>query len=300
MKKNVGIVIVDYYGLADTLECLNSILKCSLNDDLVIRVYVVDNSTEGLLEVDKLPSGLKCKLIANSMNRGFAGGNNDGIKSALLEGCEWIALINNDTVFVDDSLMRAVSFLGESSSYGICGLRNYYFDRPDELWQSGFRNCPKRATQFGVNPKDSPFEGIVDVDYVPGSSMIVNAEVFNKIGLLNEDYFAYYEENDFCMRARSAGFKTCYLYDSKILHKVGRSSGGLLKFYLRSRNSNLFWRRNGSYYNVMMNSVRFFLRANKLMLNYKEWKYLMVYLWAQLDYLNGRLGSYRVKDIFKL
>ena len=236
--------------------------------------------------------------MRNGRNDGFAGGNNIGIKRAIEDGCNFVALINNDTKIIDDSLDKCVKLLAESEDIAICGLVNYFYDSIEEVWQSGFRNdffSVKQKPVFGVSLDHNYFE----VDYVPGSSLVARASIFGEIGFLDEKYFAYYEENDFCMRAKYAGYKTVVVYDGKILHKVGRSSSGLLKHYLRTRNSMLFWSSHGNLYHVLVNFGRFFFRTLKLAVKYRSFSYLVVNYRGFQDFLCKNYGKGSMDLIIK-
>jgi len=243
MKRiKIGIVIINYNGKDDTLECLDSMHILMSDPRFVVRIFLVDNNSKIAIdksELDKIVPDVV--LIQNERNEGFAEGNNIGIRSALDYNSDYIILLNNDTVLVDDSFSRLISKMETESEIGIGGIVNYYYNDHNKIWQAGIINDFKYGKPFSVLNFNNGLAEFKAVDYVPGSSMVIKKEVFEKIGLLDARYFAYFEENDFCMRAKKTGFNVAFLQNTKILHKIGQSSNSKIKLYLRTRNILLFY-----------------------------------------------------------
>lgn len=241
---NIGIIIINFNGISDTKECLKSIQHLDFRKK--VHVFLIENNPHNCIREDFLNKlDLKITQVINIENKGFAEGNNIGIKKAIYAGCEYIALINNDTVFVDDSLLKVINFMEKNSEYGITGIINYYYNNPVKIWQAGF----KSNLIFGFTKKIKVSKTVPDVvqaDYVPGSSLVIRKNVFEKIGFIDERFFAYYEEIDFCIRAKKKKINIGFLNESKILHKVGKSSTSSVKLYLRTRNKLLFYQKHGS------------------------------------------------------
>ena len=248
MKKcnsNIGLVLINYNGLDDTKECLKSINKFYSHIEK-LQIILVDNNSHITLKDSYLDNlDLNIVHIKNHMNKGFTGGNNIGIKKAIEDGCEYIALINNDTVFVDDSLLKVVNCLKDSSNFGIIGMINYYYSKPKKVWQAGFRSNLFLGYSKKIKTNNN-FMTIVPVDYVPGSSMVIRKSVFEENGFFDERYFAYFEEYDFCIRAKKKKMNIGFLNGTKILHKVGKSSTSSIKLYFRTRNKLLLYHKHGS------------------------------------------------------
>jgi len=243
---NTAIIILNYNGEDDTKECLESINKfySKLKN---LQIILIDNNSLFPLKDSYLKSlNLNVFHIKNVENKGFAEGNNIGIRQALKMNCDIIALINNDTVFIDNSLTNAVDYLHKNSDIGIIGLINYFYDDPEKIFQAGFISKLDYGKSSTININNYKNKGIASVDYVPGSSIIIRNNVFRRIGLLDPKYFAYFEEYDFCVRAKRKDFKVCVLLESKILHKVGKSSTSVVKLYLRTRNKLLFFKKHAS------------------------------------------------------
>jgi len=286
----IGIIIVNYYGENDTIECIESINECYSHQENIHIVLVNNNYTE---KFDKsLLNKLKINItiIDNFENKGFAEGCNIGIRKALDFGCDYVALINNDTIFVDNSLLSAIASLNGEQDLGILGLVNYFLDNPEEVWQSGFISRLNSGRTYSLKlPKSYDSNDIAFVDYVPGSSIIIKSEVFNKVGLLDPKYFAYFEEYDFCVRTKKAGYKIGVLLGSKILHKVGRSSDSPTKLYLRTRNKLLFYKQNANNCGFLMAFFKHLgISVLRIMFAQREKKALFkAMVWGIKDYYNG-------------
>lgn len=243
----VAIVIIDYNGKKDTIECINSINRFLTKDeDVQYDIYILDNGSSHAISSEDIPqTSLKITLLKSDENLGFAGGNNyiiDHIKTNNLE-YDYYFLLNNDTVLVDDSLHNLV-LKSKGSKFDITGIVNYYYSNPEEVWQAGdffstYSIKGKKVEGFQGNHGD-----FVQVDVIPGSSMLISSKVINEIGLFDKRFFAYYEEWDFCAMAKEHGYKVAFLTNTKLLHKVGKSSPSRLKHYLRSRNTLLFYSKH--------------------------------------------------------
>ncbi len=172
-------------------------------------------------------SGSQVTLIENGKNLGFAGGNNVGIRLALVEGADAIFLLNNDTV-VDPYILQAfASSLLNHPEAGIFGAKLYLHNEPDRFDHLGGRWNKKRAAFdfVALREKDIGQEHPA-LDYACGAALFVKKEVFEAVGLLEENFFLIWEEADFCVRARRAGFLSLLSTDAKVWHKVSASFVG--------------------------------------------------------------------------
>lgn len=282
----LAIIILNYNQSNLTILCLASILYYTKGIDF--KIFLVDNSDEISLKLSEyVVKYSNIDYIKNENNLGFTGGNNVGIRCALKEGFEYIALINNDTEFVDDSLVRTINKIRDST-IAICGLANYYFDNPTELWQAGLKynltkGSTKIITEFPVSQNI-----LIPVDSIPGSSMIIKRSVFEKIGLLDSRFFAYYEDIEFCIRAKKNNFEVAFLSSSKILHKVGSSSNSVFKTYLRTRNMLLFNFKFGSHYSLIKNLLWFLKSSTILSLKNKNWKFIYAFILGCYDFIKKK------------
>lgn len=235
---SVAVVIVNWNGRDDTLSCLKSLSVLHTTHD--ISVYVVDNgSDDGLVEI--LETSYPWVYVrALQTNIGFAGGNNVGIQQALEDGLEYIWLLNNDTVVDTDALSILDGF--QDPAVGACGSkiyfmkgREYHKDRYEKkdlgkvLWYAGgvidWQNM--YASHRGVDEVDhGQYDEMEETPYITGCSMIVRSDVVRSIGMLDESYFMYFEDLEYCLRMHTKGFRTVYVPSSVIWHKNAASSGG--------------------------------------------------------------------------
>ncbi len=196
--------------------------------------------------IEEIPEVITTKypliLIQTGKNLGFAGGNNAGIRYALAkDDFKYIWLLNNDTVIEKDSLSKMVGVAESNKRIGIVGSKLLRYDRPTILQtlcgttKMTWKNAGEGKYLF-PNQNDGPkFNKIFELDggYIVGASMLIRKEVFQDIGLLDESYFMWAEESDFCIRAIRSGWKLYCCGKSKVWHKEGASSGsGEIKKFL--------------------------------------------------------------------
>ena len=226
MNQKASIIIVNYNGAEDTLECLNSLKKIDYPD---YEIILVDNASSDasfvLNEVHKnFPA---VKILAMPRNLGFAGGNNAGIKTAIDGVARYVILLNNDTIVAPDFLSQMIKAAESDKSIGIVGAKIYYFAKKNRVWYNGgifSWTGGGRHIQDGAvdgNPEDNE---IKNTEYITGCALLIKKEAIEKIGLLCEDFFMYYEDIEWSLRAQKAGYKTMVAPAAHIWHKVSRSA----------------------------------------------------------------------------
>lgn len=240
----VYIIILNWNGYKDTIECLESLKKITYKN---YEIVLIDNgSTDESVKIlkSKYPD---LKLIENKTNLGFAGGCNIGIRYALKTNAEYIALLNNDTTVDNKFLNELINTSINDESIGIVGPLIYYYKKPSTVWSSGAYKFDKynlKYIDFNYGKKDNKtLIEMRNVDFVWGCCFLIKKSIFKKVGLLDEDYFMYTEDKDLCYRVTHAGYKLIVNPNSKIWHKVSSSSGGennSLIYYYMSRNNILF------------------------------------------------------------
>ena len=229
---DLSIIIVNWNTKQLLDNCLASIYRETQN--IFFEIFVVDNaSSDGSAEMvtQKYPS---VRLIQNQKNIGFAAANNQAIKQA--RG-KYILVLNSDTIILKNALEKAVKIMNSRPEVGILGLKTL---NKDGSIQKTVRRDPALSTQIffpsrmkKIFPNWQPFKEYYfdDFDYerefyVPqlqGSFLLIRREVFNKIGLLDKKFFIWFEEVDFCLRARRAGYKILYSPAGSIIHYGGVS-----------------------------------------------------------------------------
>lgn len=218
----VGIITVNYKNSKDTKNLLASINRIT-DKKYQIKTYVVDNgSGDGSMkEIKRAFPGIVG--INSPKNLGFAGGNNLGINKAIKDSCDFVLLINNDAEFIKpDTLSKLIGV-----NRGISAPVVKFFRNSEAVFDYGGRI----DKVFGRNTHyESPFE-IEDLfpkaDYYSGVCLLIDTKVFKKTGLLDDSYFLYYEDVDFCLRAMEQGFKLSLSPDSEILHRLSASTNKL-------------------------------------------------------------------------
>lgn len=256
-KIKLAIITINYNGLADTIDLLESLKKAKKEYHFNIQVYVIDNASSDD-SVDVLARRFpEIRLIESPTNLGFAAGNNLGIKQALKEKADWIMLINNDTL-IDESLFKNLykSPLQDKKVGALGGL--IYFAKGFEfkkrykkedlgkvLWFAGgsldWNNI--YGTSDLVDQVDNKqIKTIKETDFITGAFLITRRDVLKKAGLFDEDYFMYFEDVDLCHRVFQKGYKLLVDPSLKIWHKVAQSSGigSPLNDYFITRNRLLF------------------------------------------------------------
>lgn len=245
----VSAVVLNWNGLQDTRECLHSLKAVTYP---VMSVIVVDNGSENE-EAAAIRSefGDFVELIESPENRGFAGGANLGIKRALEGDCEYVLLLNNDTV-VDPAFVTELMKGVETMQPGVAAVcpTTLFYDRRDVIYSTGGRYSLWRgsARQIGREKSYSGQERPpAERDHADGVCMLIPRQAIERVGLLDEEYFNYWEETDWCARARAAGLRCYWVSPARIWHKAARSQSPDARFqYLYRRNALLFVRKRGN------------------------------------------------------
>ncbi|MCK5534758.1 glycosyltransferase [bacterium] len=222
--KKVYIVILNWNGLKDTLECLKSLEKL---DYSLFKVVIVDNGSEDKQEVCLITQKYPwVELIVNKENLGFAGGNNVGIKYALNCGADYILLLNNDTIVESSLLKELVKVIESNKKIGMAGPKIYYQNPLDKVWFGGGKIRWWRPVHIGEGVVDrGKLEKVKQSDYISGCALLIKKEVIEKIGLLDNRFFLYYEDVDWSLRARKAGYRLMFVPQARVWHKISSSLG---------------------------------------------------------------------------
>lgn len=257
----VAIIILNWNGKDDTVECIESLRKVAYPD---YQIMLIDNaSTDGSAELFRqLYPDLE--LIVTEKNLGFAGGNNVGIKRALDRGFELLLLLNNDTTVYPDFLGPLVKLAESDEHIGIVGPKICFYSDPEKVWSAGGRidMFTGAIGNTGEGMAQSGLSGVHQVDFVSGCALMIRSSVVREIGLMDEDYFLYFEETDWNVRAHKKGYLSMVDYDARILHKAGSSVKKVKDsdYYYVPRNLPLFLRKNGRWYHQLVFYPLFFIR----------------------------------------
>ncbi len=281
----VSVVIVNWNGWGDTIECLESVFRLDYPN---LSVIVCDNGSQDnslekirawargdidvvsfgqpslrtcsfppvakpieYCDLNAAESGApnfrgepsKLTLIDVGENRGFAGGNNVGICYATEKrDATYVWLLNNDTVVEHTALDHMVARMEEQATFGICGSVLRYYDAPCCIQALGGAFFNKWLAISRHHTEDRPvsqskyfsLNGPRTPDYIIGASMLVSKKFIDRVGLMGEEYFIYYEEIDWCIRGKRKGFSLTYSPESIVYHKDGRSTGAGVNVFTRN------------------------------------------------------------------
>ena len=246
-KPSVSIIILNYNGREDTLACLRSMEHLTYPN---VQVIVVDNgSTDGSVEAFRAQHP-RFTLIETGANLGFTGGTNVGIRYALEHGADYIMLLNNDTVVAPDMLDVMVAVMEANPGVGVTGPTIYYYDAPETIWSAGGGIDWSRGLTWmiGIDEEDKAQFGLSprSVDFVTGCAILARREVWQKVGLLDDKFFMYYEETEWCVRARRAGFDIMHVPSAMVWHKISKEqrAASTRTYYYMTRNRLLFLYRS--------------------------------------------------------
>lgn len=244
-QPKVYISILNWNGLEDTLECLESVFKM---DYPHFEVIVVDNgSTDDSVEVIE-KTYPQLTLIENKENLGFTGGNNIAMHYAMDHSADYVWLLNNDTIVEPDTLSKLVTEADKSPDIGLVSPVIYYYDEPEKIQFHGsyvdwknfrFRTAKDLQSWHQIN--------IGQTISLWGTALLVKRAVIENIGYLNSKYFAYHEDGEYCIRATKSGYMNVVEPNVKVYHKDSRSTGNSrspMQVFLRVRNIYFLWMSN--------------------------------------------------------
>ncbi len=229
MSAPVFIVILNWNGWQDTHACLESLSRLDYSN---YKVVVVDNASEDGSEARLRELHPELTLLQSGANLGFAGGNNVGLRYALAHGAEYIWLLNNDTLVEPDALSQLVEKMRRGPELGLCGSTLLYEGQRDTVQALGGARYNRWLGTVRHIGQHQPRAQTVDeravegkLDYLIGASMLASRAFLETVGLLQDDYFLYFEELDWAARARGR-YRLGYASRSVVYHKEGSSSGG--------------------------------------------------------------------------
>jgi hypothetical protein len=227
-QPRVAILILNWNGIRDTLETLESVQRLQYDN---FEVVLVDNgSTDGSREAiaTAFPA---VRLIASPTNLGVAGGRNLGIEAILQQpDVDYVLFLDNDVTVEPSLLDKLVAAAKRDATLGIVGPIVYYHSDPQRIWSAGsrfiFREtiCRLRLKNHLVTQELT--EGVEYVDAISGCCMLAKRRVFETIGCFNPHYFMVCDDSEFCCRAAKGGFRGGVVTHAKLWHKVSASTKG--------------------------------------------------------------------------
>src|ERR1035437_9235089 len=224
---NISVVIPNWNGVQSLEACLDSLLGQSIK----LSIIVVENgSTDGSLELlhKKYPN---IELVVHKKNLGFAGGVNSGIKNAIKNGAEYVALFNNDAVADEDWLKLLVDYLDKhpKTAAAACKVLNSTGQQLDSTGDY-FTNWGLPYSRGRGETDDGQYDNLTNIFAASGAASLYRTEALKDVGLFDEAFFAYYEDVDLSFRMQLAGWKIAYVPNSVVHHAIGMTSGRIKGF----------------------------------------------------------------------
>lgn len=221
------VIIINYNGYKDTIECVESIVKSKYKD---YRIVLVDNASGDKKAIcDNKFLNDNCEIIYNNINLGFSDGNNVGIRYAKQKyNPEYFLLLNNDTTIEQDTLENLIKAAKNIDDFGLMTGRILYYSDPDYIWAAGglFDYKTGIADQPALGKENSEeYDKLCETSFCTGCVMLIPNYVIESVGYLDDRYFLYSEDTDYCCRVMNAGYKIYYCGQAVIYHKVSASTG---------------------------------------------------------------------------
>ncbi len=220
---DLSIIIVSFNTRDVLLDCLTSVYANT--EDISFEVIVVDNASIDNTSASISESFPDVRLICNDINKGFSAANNQGICESTGKN---IAFLNPDTCLVENSFKKICGYLMEHSEFSILGpgiIDESGQPSPTRLWEDTPYDAACKILGF-YNPSNELQRMKDDEEalVISGCCFVVRRELFEEVGLFDENYFLYNEEDDFCRRARKSGKRIRFFPETKIQHLLGRST----------------------------------------------------------------------------
>ena len=299
--KKIGLVTITYNSAKVITPFMDCVLRQTHTDFIL---YIIDNiSSDNTLELLSKYKDDRIVIIVNTQNVGVAAGNNQGIVRAMADGCDEILIINNDVEF-EYTLLEKLSRQLEELNCSLVAPKMMYHPETHLIWWAGTKFNPKEGCMthhIGIQEEDKgQYDHIEKMDYAPTCCVLLKREVIDDIGLMDEKYFAYYDDTDFFYRIFKQGKHVLFYYPFvQFYHKVGGLSnmkkGNAKKFkfnnfyiHLITRNHVYYLRKQKSL-RAWWNIIYFFFRMNlrfifsgKYHLNFATFRLLQTSFWEGL------------------
>lgn len=292
LPPKVGIIVLHWRGVEDTLRCIRSVCNSLFTSYLLVVVNNGSREDSALILTDH-PD---LEVLETGRNLGYTGGNNCGIRYALAHGCDYILLLNNDAIIAPEAVSELVAAAQFHPQAGFLGPVVYIREDPQRILTSGgvlvngwmaVLDGLGQVGQTGSN-------GVVEKTFLSGCALFVSKQAIDRIGMLDEDFFAYQEDVEWCYRGSKAGFKVLLVPAAKAWHPDTRQrdEDSIFVTYYITRNSLIFaWKHKLG----LLNWAHMLLNLARTLLSYSlRWdrKHKRgkrdATLWALVDFMRGK------------
>lgn len=309
----VSIIILNWNGINDTVECIESFKEISYKNYVVI---IVDNHSDNN-EAKELNTRFThyIRLVESDRNCGYAGGVNIGIKYALNNFMpEYILVMNNDTVVEQDFLSRLIETSKGDIRIGVSGPKVCFYDAGNVIQSAGGHLNMSLGMPSLIDYRkldNNKHQSVRDVDFVSGCCMLIKVKTIRDIGLIDEKYFCYWEETDFCVKARNIGYRVVCVPSAKVRHKnpgfnqmekldIKERSSLLLSCYYLARNRILFMKKYTNkihyvFFILYSLSISLLYSLIKSIFTYGDLNYFFHHWSGVLDGINNVTGAVEIK-----
>lgn len=241
-KKRIFVIILNFNNESDSIACIKSL---DLITDYNLQIVVVDNNSLKSSPLEQYISTLSnAVFIQTGENRGYAAGNNVGIRYAIENGAEYICLLKNDVIVNKDSFSDSIGILDSNPKAAFAGPSILEYKSDVIQSQGEITNfwSLRRSKTIGMGEKFISCNGFNECQGIIGVCMLFKASIIDRIGYLPEEYFLYQEEIDWCHKAYNLGYKSYCSLSSYVNHKGSASVDcyNNLSFYYRNRNIIIF------------------------------------------------------------
>lgn len=290
--------ILTWNQKVDTLRCLEALEKVAEPE---LKIFVVDNgSGDGSVQAieERFPN---VEVYTSAVNLGCAGGRTVILRRFLQSKADYLAFLDNDAFVEPDCFVQLLEEIERAPEIGVVGIKAYYLDEPNKFWSRGgaqfdpWRCCFTKLGQRETD--DGQYNKSEDVDSIPGGFTFLKRQVADKVPVMDERYFIYYEDSDWCFRVKRAGLRLVTSAKAKVVHKASSSLGmaSALFYYYRTRNRLLFAKTYMAWYQFLFFCGYFFVwqLPQTVYMLLREGRLLQVKAISLgvLDYTTGKWGQ---------
>jgi GT2 family glycosyltransferase len=298
VSKRVCVVVLNWNKPDDTIECLDSCLKMDYPD---YEIILVDNhsSDDSVARVrSRFPN---LEIVENAENLGYAGGNNAGIKRALEKGADHVFLLNNDVTVDKNVLTELVSVFVRYPKAGIVAPKVLYYDDPAVINSMGTSmDWLKLRPKLGHYQQrdDVSHPEVMEKEILLGAALMLSRRLLQTVGLIDEKFFIFHEEADWCFRSRRSGFDNLTASKARIYHKESKTMRefSTLTHYYSTRNFLYFTRKNATPAQWLATRAGLLYlsakhAAKKFSKEEKDRRMAAAYFSGIWDYCTGKMGK---------
>lgn len=298
-KPKISVIILHVFGTDHILNCLESVFKSDY-PNLEVLVVFNGNNDNSLKKVQEKFSSVIC--ITNKKNLGFVVGNNQGMERA--SGSIYF-LLNDDTIIHSRLISVLEEELSDNEKTGIVGPKIYFANEPRKIWFAGgaidWEN--QNTSLLGKNTQDKDWlDSKKEVEFITGCALMIKKEVVDKIGYLDKIFFAYYEDADWSLKARKAGYKIMYVPFGGVWHVKSATSSSI--FFGKEKQRTIFWIAPAYLYRCSMGEFRQvrnkFIFFNRYLPKRLKNKFLLKSLFVALPSLIWNLVFHIPKSLIQL